>query len=261
MNQKQIGSEQVKEQDRYSLTVKNLHKWFGGLHAVKGIDLTVKIGERLAIIGPNGAGKTTIFNMICGTIPPSKGKIFIFDQEVTNLTHYKRVYCGLARTFQVTSLFFNLTVLENIILALQGIEKCKYSCWKMVRDNRGLYQRAEELLTMVGLWPLKDKIVANLSYGDQRLIELSLALASKPRIIALDEPTAGLSMAESKTLLKIIKELGADITVLLIEHDMGVAFEVAERIVVLNEGEVITLDTPENVRNNSQVQDIYLGRG
>lgn len=260
MNQKRTNLKKQKIQDKYSLVVKDLHKWFGGLHAVRGINLSAKIGERLAIIGPNGAGKTTLFNLICGAIPPSKGKIYIFDKEVTKLPCHKRVYCGLSKTFQVTSLFFNLTLLENVILALQGIEKCKFSCWTKLKNNRDLQQKAEELLSKVSLWSLKNEKVASLSYGDQRLIELLLALASRPRIIALDEPTAGLSMAESKTLLKIINGLGEDITVLLIEHDMDIAFEVAQRIMVLDEGEVIALDTPENIRNNKKVQDVYLGR-
>ncbi len=214
----------------------------------------------MAIIGPNGAGKTTLFNLICGAIPPSEGKIYIFGEDVTNLPRYKRVYHGLAKTFQITALFFEMTVIENIILALQGTSKTKFSWWKSVHNNQELLNRAWQSLKMVDLEDKSEAKVKNLAYGDQRLIELIVALASEPRIIALDEPTAGLSMAESGTMIKIIKQLEPDITLLLIEHDMDVAFAVAERIMVLNEGEVIALDTQENIRNNTRVQEIYLGR-
>lgn len=243
------------------LVLQGISKKFGGLQAVSKVNLGVKQGERLAILGPNGAGKTTLFNMISGEFPPTEGKILLYGEDVTELPNYKRVYKGLARTYQITELFFEMSVLENTVLALMGTRPVKFSMLSILKGKKDLYQEAEEFLNRVGLVEKKDENIKNLSYGDQRLVELVLALASKPRILALDEPTAGLSVAESRMMVNALQKLEKDITFLLIEHDMDVAFEIVDRIMVLHEGQVVTIDTKEKVRNNERVQQIYLGVG
>ncbi len=243
----------------YCLELIGIGKSFHGLRAVDDVNLKVKSGQRVAIIGPNGAGKTTLFNMISGEFPPSDGKVLLFGEDVTELPNYKRVYKGLSRTYQITTLFPEFSVIENVILGLEGTRKTKYQFFRSLKKQTSLFAEAEELLKRVNLAEKKDELIKNLSYGDQRLVELTLAMASKPKIICLDEPNAGLSAAESRVMIDAIKNLGPEITVLLIEHDIDLVFEVAEYIMVLQDGKVVASDEKEAIRNNRRVQQIYLG--
>jgi len=241
------------------LVLENLSKDFGGLRAVDEIDLTVEPGERRALIGPNGAGKTTLFNLVSGVYPASKGRILYFEKDVTGLPSYRRAALGIARTYQITNLFQNLTVSENILMACQALVRTKFVMFRRLSSYRHLMDRRNDLLKEFDLWEKRNELVKNLSHGDQRQIEVSLALAEKPRLLLLDEPAAGLSSAETHALTLLLKKLDPSITILLIEHDMDVAFEFAEKITVLYQGKFLAEGTKEEIKNNPTVQEIYLG--
>lgn len=244
----------------YCLQLVNVGKSFGGIRANDNVSLDVKQGERVAILGPNGAGKTTLFNQISGEYFPTNGKILMYGQDVTHMSNYNRVKLGLARTFQITELFWDMTIRENVVLALIGIRKNKkYQFFSSLSKQRRLFEEADNLIASVGLIDKKDEQIKNLSYGDQRLVEIVMALASNPKILCLDEPNAGLSVSESRTMVDVIKNLNHNITILLIEHDIDLVFEVVDRIMVLQNGIPVATDTKENIRNNRQVQKIYLG--
>jgi len=241
------------------LVLENLSKDFGGLRAVDEIDLTVEPGERRALIGPNGAGKTTLFNLVSGVYPASKGRILYFEKDVTGLPSYRRAALGIARTYQITNLFQNLTVSENILMACQALVRTKFVMFRRLSSYRHLMDRRNDLLKEFDLWEKRNELVKNLSHGDQRQIEVSLALAEKPRLLLLDEPAAGLSSAETSALTLLLKKLDPSITILLIEHDMDVAFEFAEKLTVLHQGKFLAEGTKEEIKNNPTVQEIYLG--
>lgn len=241
------------------LVLENVSKDFGGLRAVDGVSLTIEPGERRVLMGPNGAGKTTLFNVISGVYSASSGKIVYFGKDITNLPPYRRAALGMARTYQVTNLFPKLTVAENILMACQALEKTKFVMFRPLSSYRRLMDRCNGLLREFGLWEKRNELVKNLSHGDQRQIEVALALAEDPQLLLLDEPAAGLSSAETHELTRLLKKLDPKITILLIEHDMDVAFEFAERITVLNHGRFLTEGTKEEVRKNPMVQQIYLG--
>ena len=245
--------------DTLCLVLQDLTKNFGGLTAVDHVDLEVRTGERRGIIGPNGAGKTTLFNLICGEFPPSGGKIVHFGKDVTQIPCHKRTALGIARTFQITNLFPKLTVLQNVLLAAQGLERTKYVMYMPISSYKHLYERSRRLLEEVELLEKRDVLVKNLSHGDQRQIEVCLALIGQPRLLLLDEPTAGLSPAETLSFTTMLKKLDPDMTVLLIEHDMDVAFEFAENITVLHQGSLIASGKKEDIKANTTVQEIYLG--
>jgi len=247
------------QRDETCLVLVDVTKHFGGLHALDGVSLTVRQGERRAVIGPNGAGKTTLFNLISGELPVTAGRVVLFGQDITRLPPHRRCALGLGRTYQLTNLFPTLSVLENVLLALLGTRRDKLTAHRPLAAYRDLFAAARRLLDRVGLWEKHAWPVASLSYGEQRQIEVTLALASEPRLLLLDEPTAGLSPGEVKVLTAIIRSLDPSITVMLIEHDMDVAFEVAERITVLHLGRVIADGTTDDVRANPEVQRIYLG--
>ncbi len=241
------------------LVLENLSIDFGGLRAVNGVNLTVQPGERRVLMGPNGAGKTTLFNLVSGIYPPSEGRILFFDKEVTGLPTFRRAALGMARTYQITNLFPKLTVSENLLMACQALERTKFVMFRRLSSYRGLLERCDNLLKEFDLWEKRDELVKNLSHGYQRQIEVAMALAEKPRLLLLDEPAAGLSSAETHALTLLLKKLDPSITVLLIEHDMDVAFEFAEKITVLYQGKFLTEGTKEEVKNNPTVQEIYLG--
>jgi len=241
------------------LVLENLSKDFGGLRAVSGINLTVMPGERRVLIGPNGAGKTTLFNLISGEYPVSQGRIIHFGQDVTGLPPYRRAALGIARTFQITNLFPNLTVAENILMACQALERTKFVMFRRLSSYGRLMDRSNQLLKQFELWEERNELVKNLSHGYQRQIEVAMALAEEPRLLLLDEPAAGLSSAETLSLTQRLKKLDPKITILLIEHDMDVAFEFAEKLTVLYQGKFLTEGTKEEIRNNPTVQEIYLG--
>jgi branched-chain amino acid transport system ATP-binding protein len=243
------------------LRVQNLSKNFGGLKATGDVSFSVETGKRLVIIGPNGAGKTTLFNLLSGALAPDEGQIQFLGHNITNLAPEKRAALGLARTFQVTQLFRNLTLLDNILLGIQALESAKYSMIRPLKAYKDNLAKAQKLLEQWELWSQKDALIRNLSYGDQRKVEIILALTGKPKLLLLDEPTAGLAPAETENLTSVILSLGRDITVLLIEHDMDVAFKVAEHIMVLHFGQFVAEGSPEEIRKNPKVNEVYLGAG
>jgi branched-chain amino acid transport system ATP-binding protein len=243
----------------HALTVERLTKSFGGLTAVDAVDLAIDPGERRALIGPNGAGKTTFFNLVSGTLPPSSGRILLFGEDVSGLPPHARAALGLARTFQITTLFRNLTVLDNVLLAVQALDPVKRVFYRRRHAYGRLLDRAHALL---GEWRLAEQAdipVRELSYGEQRQLEIIMAVAGQPRLLLLDEPTAGLSPAETTTVAGIIKRLSRELAMLVIEHDMDVAFELADRITVLYQGRVLTEGDGAAIRRNPQVNEIYLG--
>jgi len=241
------------------LVLENLSKDFGGLRAVDGVNLTIEPGARHVLMGPNGAGKTTLFNVVSGVYPASEGRILYFEKDVTGLPSYRRAALGIARTYQITNLFPKLTVSENILMACQALERTKFVMFRPLSSYHRLTDRCNDLLKEFDLWDKRNELVKNLSHGDQRQIEVALALAEDPRLLLLDEPAAGLSSAETHGLTLLLKKLDPNITILLIEHDMDVAFEFAERITVLHQGRSLTEGTKEEIRNNPMVQEIYLG--
>jgi branched-chain amino acid transport system ATP-binding protein len=241
------------------LVIENLSKDFGGLRAVDGVNLTIEPGERRVLMGPNGAGKTTLFNLVSGIYPASGGRILFFDKDVTGYPSFRRAALGMARTYQITNLFPKLTVAENILMACQALERTKFIMFRPLSSYRRLLERCDNLLREFDLWEKRNELVKNLSHGYQRQIEVAMALAEKPRLLLLDEPAAGLSSAETHALTLLLKKLDPSITILLIEHDMDVAFEFAEKITVLYHGKFLTEGTKEEVKNNPTVQEIYLG--
>jgi branched-chain amino acid transport system ATP-binding protein len=238
-----------------------LSKSFGGLHAVRGVTLRIMRGDRKAIIGPNGAGKTTLFNVITGIHPATSGEVVLFGQNVTAWPSHRRTALGMARTFQVTSLFPKLTVLDNVLLAIKGLRPSKFVMWRYLSSYRDVYEKAYRLLEEAQFLDRKDVEVRNLSHGEQRQLEIVLGLASDPKILLLDEPAAGLSSGESAEMAKFLAKLDPNLAILLIEHDMDVVFDVADQISVLHFGEVLETGTPEQIHNSQRVQEIYLGTG
>ena len=243
------------------LVLEELTKEFGGLIAVDHLNLEIEAGERHGIIGPNGAGKTTLFNLICGELSPSDGAVTFFGQDVTRMRTHKRIALGISRTFQINSLFPKLTVRQNLLLAAQGLERTKFVMYRPISSYSYLHDKTENILHEFGLWDQREVLVENLSYGDQRQIEICLALIENPKLLLLDEPTAGLSRAESKTFTNSLKKLNSEMTILLIEHDMDVAFELVEKITVLQMGALVASGPTEEIKANQKVQEIYLGTG
>ncbi len=242
-----------------ALRIENLTKDFGGLRALNAISFSIEEEKRVAIIGPNGAGKTTLFNLISGNLLPSSGKIFSYSKELTKLPPYERSNLGLARTYQVTNLFFSLSVFDNIFLAKLGQSSSKFNMVRKFSFFKELIEESEQLLVEWGLKDKRNHLVQHLSHGEQRTLELVLGIASKPKILLLDEPTAGLGKAETDLLISSIREFLKDIVVLMIEHDMRVAFSVAERIIVLHHGQIIGDGKPDEIRTYPKVREAYLG--
>ena len=242
-----------------ALSLSDVSREFGGLRAVDGVSLEVRPGERRALIGPNGAGKTTLFSIISGEQAPSAGRISLFGRDVTRLAPYRRAALGLARTYQITNLFPKLTVQANCVLAAQALRPVKYHLHRALERYGALFARAREVLEAVGLAAKADAVVRSLSHGEQRQLEIALALAGAPKLLLLDEPTAGLSPAESQMMTALLKRLDPAITLLVIEHDMDVAFALADRITVLHYGRVVADGRADEVRASPLVQEIYLG--
>lgn len=242
------------------LELASVTKHFGGLRAVQDVNLCLGAGERRGILGPNGAGKTTLFHLITGVLPLTSGHIRLFGQDVSSWPTHRRVALGMARTFQITSLFPKLTVLDNVLLAAQGLRKMKMVMLRPLFRYRDVYEKAEKLLTDVHFWHLRDQEVRNLSHGEQRQLEIVLALASDPKVLLLDEPSAGLATGESREMANFLKSLDPGIAILIIEHDLDVIFEVVSHISVLHYGEILAEGASADIRNNPQVQEIYLGK-
>jgi branched-chain amino acid transport system ATP-binding protein len=242
-----------------ALAVEDVSKNFGGVAALANVTLDVEEGERRVLLGPNGAGKTTLFHTISGNVMPSAGRITLFGVDITRLRPDQRARLGLARTFQITNLFPRLTVLDSVLLALGGASGRGLQLVPALPSDRRLYGEADQLLDRWGLAGSARRIVRTLSYGEQRQLEIALALAGKPRLLLLDEPTAGLSPAETRRVVAMVHALPRDMTILMIEHDMDVAFELADRIAVMHLGRLIAEGDEAAIRANSQVTDIYLG--
>ncbi len=247
------------ESSALALNLTGLSKSFEGLHAVDGVSLAVAAGERRAIIGPNGAGKTTLFSLISGETRPTEGRILFFGRDVTRLPPRRRAALGLSRTYQITNLFPRLTALENCLLAVQALTRAKLHLHRALARYADHFARARSVLEAVGLQGKEDEVARNLSHGEQRQLEIALALAGAPKLLLLDEPTAGLSPAESHMMTALLKKLDPAITMLVIEHDMDVAFELTDRITVLHYGKVIADGVGHEVKANPLVQEIYLG--
>jgi branched-chain amino acid transport system ATP-binding protein len=241
------------------LRVEELSKSFGGLKVLSNISFTVEPGEKLALIGPNGAGKTTLINTIGGQLPVSGGHVYLEDREITKFSPNKRLHLGLGRSFQVNNLFFELSVLDNLLLALHGCEKRHVQLFRRLEKRRELLEEAERLLDLVGLADRRREPLQVQSYGDQRLVELLCAFAGKPGMVLLDEPSAGLPTAEAFAFADVIRRLAGNTTVLFCAHDMDLVFSLADSIMVLYFGEIIAKGLPKEISANPRVQEIYLG--
>jgi branched-chain amino acid transport system ATP-binding protein len=242
------------------LSVRGLGRRFGGVRAVHDVSLEVGAGERRAILGPNGAGKSTFFNLIAGDIPPTDGTISLFGQDVTAMAVRKRVKLGLGRTYQTSRVLGGLSVEDNLYLAVLGTQRGHFLPLVGGRD-RGRRSRAREVASQVGLAERLDVPAGSLSHGEQRQLEVGLALAPRPRLLMLDEPAAGLSRAERVTLTRMLLELDPEVTLIIIEHDMDVALRVAEKVTMLHQGELLMEGTPAEIRASQLVHDLYLGSG
>lgn len=242
-----------------ALRVESLSKNFGGVRALQNVSFSVGVGERLAIIGPNGAGKTTLFNVLNGQLSATSGRIYFSRQEITTMPTRRRAYLGQARSFQINRLFSNLTVLRNILIAIHGTKPSHFQMFRSTTAYKDVMTKAEELLGGMGLWEKRDLPITDLSYGEQRKMEIALSLASEPRLLLLDEPQTGLTPAEIADLTKMIRNLGANITVLVIAHDLDLVFDIADRILVLHYGEVIAIGTSEEIKNDLRVKEVYMG--
>lgn len=241
------------------LVTERLTRRFGGVVAVNDVSLTVEAGERHAVIGPNGAGKTTLFNLISGELPPSSGRVLLADRPITGLPPHRIVTQGLARTFQRSNLLKRLTALENVRLAVQAHTTATRRLLTPTARLRDLHDTAMGVLARMGLETRAALPARALSYGEQRQLELAIAFAGKPRVVLLDEPTSGMSPAETADMTSLLSRLEREQTLVIIEHDMDVVFAIADRITVLHLGEVIARGAPDEVRENPRVQDVYLG--
>jgi len=240
------------------LRLRGVGRRFGGVVAVSGVDLEVRPGERRAILGPNGAGKTTLFNLISGEFPPTAGSVELFGQDVTALPGRKRARMGLSRTFQTSRLFGGLSVDDNLYLAVLGVHDGHFRLLKRSEDAE-MRERGRAMAEAVGLTDKLDVLVAELSHGEQRQLEVGMARAADPQLMMLDEPAAGLSRAERVKLTELLLKLDPAITLILIEHDMDVALRVAEWVTMMHDGRVIVEGTPAEIRANELVHDLYLG--
>ncbi|MBL0086078.1 MAG: ABC transporter ATP-binding protein [Ideonella sp.] len=243
----------------YAVELLDVHKSFGKTQIIRGARLQVRPGERVAIIGPNGAGKSTLFNLISGRFGLSSGEIRLNGQRIDGLAPFEVNRLGLSRSFQVSNLFTRLSVFENIRCAVLWSMGYRYSFWQRLSQLRDANERAEEVLQMIQLHKRRDHLAMNLTYAEQRALEIGITIAGGAEVILLDEPTAGMSKSETSRFVQLIRDVTAGKTLLTVEHDMGVVFGLADRIAVLVYGEVIAFDTPEKVRANPKVQEAYLG--
>ena len=242
-----------------ALEIRGLSKSFGGLPATNDVSLAVEAGERRLIIGPNGAGKTTLFNLITGDLRADSGSIRLFGEDVVRLRTDQRVHRGLARTFQIITLFPKDTLAHNVVLSLLGLAPSRWNALRPLAERRDLYERARGVLATVGLAASAERPLAQLSYGEKRRVEIAMALAQRPKLLLLDEPLAGLSMEERQTLQALLAAIPRDITVVMIEHDMDTALSFAERITLLHYGKVIVEGSRAEVVAHPRTREVYLG--
>ncbi len=242
-----------------ALELQSVTRDFGALRAVDHVTMMVAPGERRAVIGPNGAGKTTLFNLVTGELPLTNGKVVLLGRDISRMPAHKRVALGLGRTFQITNVFPGLTVEENVFLAAQGLKKIKLNFIRAMPRRGEIRDRAAKALDDAGLLEKRGAVTKELSHGEQRQLEIALALALRPKLLMLDEPAAGLSTAERATMADLVRSLPRDLTILLIEHDMDLALGLADQVTCLHYGKVIADDAPDGIAANREVQDCYLG--
>ena len=243
----------------YALEVRNLRKAYGGLAVTQDVSLLVKPGERRLIIGPNGAGKTTLFNQITGDVLPSSGQIKLFGQDVTRLPPYRRAHCGLSRTYQIITLFTDDTLEHNVTLGLLGLRPSRWQMWRPLSVYGDLAAEARRILALVGLDHLAAHPVSDIAYGEKRRVELAMALAQRPKVLLLDEPLAGLSSSERATVKAQIAAIPRETAVIMIEHDMDTALDLAETVTLLNYGRVIVDGERDAVIADEKTREVYLG--
>ena len=241
-----------------ALVLQNVSRNFGALRAVDGVSLSVAAGQKYAVLGSNGAGKTTLFNAITGDFPPTEGRIVFFGEDITALPPFERIRKGLRRTYQSSLLFRELSVRDNLYLAVRGVANGRYSLRRSGAQHVSV-QATQELLERCRLAHIADEVVANLAHGQQRQLEIGMALAGAPRLILFDEPAAGLSPAERRELVVLLRSLPAHMSFVLIEHDLDIALRVVEHVTVMHNGRVLKSGTPEQIENDAQVQAIYMG--
>ena len=244
---------------KYAVELKDLRKSFGKTEIIRGTNLAVVPGERVAIIGPNGAGKSTLFNLISGRFGATSGEILLNGQNIAGLAPYEISRRGLARSFQITNIFSRLSVFENLRCGVLWSMGYTYAFWKFLADLRDANERAEQLMEMIKLGRKRDTLAMNLTYAEQRALEIGVTIAGGADVVLLDEPTAGMSKSETSRFIDLIREVTVGKTLLTVEHDMGVVFGLADKIAVLVYGEVIAFDVPDAVRANARVQEAYLG--
>ena len=242
-----------------ALELHDVRKNFGQTQIIRGLNLTVHEGERHAIIGPNGAGKSTTFHLISGRIPVSSGRIRLKGQDITGLPPYRINRMGMSRSFQITNIFHNLSVFENLRCAVLWSQGHRYAFWKRLNALGDVTARAEDVLEQLGLQRRRDTLAGLLTYAEQRALEIGITIAGGASVILLDEPTAGMSRHETERVVELIRRISEGRTLVMVEHDMSVVFGLADRISVLVYGEVIATDTPANIRQNARVQEAYLG--
>ncbi|QEA14093.1 ABC transporter ATP-binding protein [Comamonas flocculans] len=243
----------------YALEIRNLHKSFGKTEIIRGASLAVRPGERVAIIGPNGAGKSTLFNLISGRLAPTRGEVSLNGQRIDGKKPFEINRLGLSRSFQITNIFPRLSVFENLRCAVLWSLGYRYTFLRFLSGLHDANARAEQLLAQVGLAARRDVQAVNLTYAEQRALEIGITIAGGAQVILLDEPTAGMSTTETARFIALIREVTEGKTLLTVEHDMGVVFGLADKIAVVVYGEVIAFDTPEAIRANARVQEAYLG--
>jgi branched-chain amino acid transport system ATP-binding protein len=242
-----------------AIELRGVTRNFGGLKAVDDVTFSIAQGTRHVVIGPNGAGKTTLFALMSGELELSSGQISLFGEDVSAWSAMRRSRAGLGRTYQITNVFSGLTVEENLVLAMRGRQGGRLNMFRTIRPDDKGSQRIDELLAICGLKGRRDTRASAMSYGEQRLLELAIALANEPRLLMLDEPAAGLSPAERGPMAETIRRLPSDLTVVLIEHDMELALGLADRVTCLYYGQVLAEGTPEEVRSHEKVQSVYFG--
>jgi branched-chain amino acid transport system ATP-binding protein len=243
------------------LHIQNIHKDFSGLRVLTGVEFKVTEKERHAVIGPNGAGKTTLFNIISGKFKPSSGAILFKGKDISGKPPHVLNRHGLARSFQITNVFQELTVFNNVLAGVRSRYGLRYNFFKRPNRNREICEKVEAIIDKVGLTDVKDLPASSLSYGQQRALEIGVTLSSEPELILLDEPTAGMTREETERAIKMIDQVTAGRTLIIIEHDMEVVFSLADTISVLHYGTILVSDTPEKIRNDQRVKDAYLGEG
>ena len=242
-----------------ALRLENISRHFEGVQALRSVSFAIEEGDRWGIIGPNGSGKTTALNIISGVLRPSSGRLYFYGKDMTNKPLHASVHWGLARTFQQNNLFLPLTILDNVVLAIQGTKPFRYGMFRPLNRYTVLFDQAKDALRQWGMWEKHDLLVQDLSYGEQRCLELILGLVSDPKMILLDEPTAGLSAQEKAFFTQLIKDLPPHITIVVVEHDMDTIFELTRYLIVLDHGEIIAMGDKEIIKSDAKVREVYFG--